>query len=174
MRYLLAGCGNSRDKRVKCEASPEEHFGADIVTWDVDPDAGPDVVHDMDVLPYPFADNEFDEIHAYECLEHCGAQGDAKFFFGQFAEFWRILKPNGTMVLSVPMWNKCIAFAVPDHKRILPPEIFGFLDKDYYLNVGKPGYGDYRKLLKTTDFKPLGAQETPENGSVYVLLRAAK
>ncbi len=171
MKYLLAGCGNSRDKRVQCIESPALTFGDDLVRWDGDQDCNPDVVHDMEVLPYPFADQEFDEIHAYECLEHCGTQGDAKFFSGQFAEFYRILKPGGIMAISVPMWNHYIAFAVPDHKRILPPAIFNFLDKDYYLNVGKPGYGDYRKLLGATDFKPIGQQEIQETGTVYVMLR---
>ncbi len=174
MKYLLAGCGTNRDKRVQCPESPELQFSGQVVTWDVDPDTGADVIHDMEVLPYPFADDEFDEIHAYECLEHCGTQGDAKFFFGQFAEFYRIMKPGGIMALSVPMWNHYIAFAVPDHKRILPAPIFGFLDQDYYKNVGKPGYGDYRKLLGKTDFKLVGVQETPESGSVYVLMKANK
>lgn len=173
MRYLLAGCGNARDKRVQCPESPALNFGSDLVRWDGDPDCNPDVLHDMEVFPYPFADEEFDEIHAYECLEHCGTQGDAKFFFGQFAEFYRILKPGGVMALSVPMWNHYIAFSVPDHKRVLPAEIFGFLDQDYYLNVGRPGYGDYRKLLGKTDFKPLGKQEVPSMGSVFVVMRKA-
>ncbi len=175
MKYLLAGCGHEHSKRVRCPESPSADFSDGVlVTWDVDPDVQPDVVHDLDVLPYPFAEGEFDEIHAYECLEHCGTQGDAKFFFGQFAEFWRILSPGGLLALSVPLWNTDLAWGVPDHRRVFPPTIFGFLEPRYYENVGKPGYADYRKLLGRTHFEVLGAQEDRNVGSLYVLMKAVK
>lgn len=174
-RYLLIGAGHDRGKRVNLPESPEKDFTTgELVTLDIDPGTKPDVNHDLDVLPYPFAENEFDEIHAYEVLEHCGAQGDAKFFFGQFAEFWRILKPGGLMCISVPLWDCETAWAVPDHKRVLPPSIFGFLDQNYYRNVGKPGYGDYRHLLGSTDFEPIGRQEISQSQMLYVVLRARK
>lgn len=174
-RYLLLGAGHDRGKRVNMPESPEKDFDAgDLVTLDFDPSTNPDVAHDLDVLPYPFADEEFDEVHAYEVLEHCGSQGDARFFFGQFAEFYRILKPGGLMCISVPLWDCEVAWAVPDHKRVLPPGIFGFLDKNYYRNVGKPGYGDYRSLLGTTDFEPIGKQEVSASHSLYIVLRARK
>lgn len=115
---------------------------------DKDPDLGKHSTHNLNDLPYPWKDNEFDEIHAYEVLEHCGRQGDGDFFFGQFNEFWRILKPGGFMMISVPMWDAEVAWGVPDHCRVLPPGIFAYLTADYYENVGKPGFGDYRKYLK--------------------------
>lgn len=173
MRYLLAGCGNSSDKRVRGMTGARDFSDGDLVRWDNDPDCKPDVLHDMESFPYPFKDEEFDEIHAYECLEHCGSQGDAKFFFGQFAEFYRIMKPGGLMIISVPMWNSAMAWGVPDHKRVLPPEVFGFLDQDYYKNVGKPGFGDYRKFLGRTNFKALDKQEAPAIGSVFLVMRKA-
>lgn len=176
-RYLLIGSGSNHEKRFTFDdegfpGSPEKTFDGELVKLDIDPDVKPDVVWDLDVLPYPFKDEEFDEIHAIEVLEHCGRQGDAKFFFGQFAEFYRILKPNGYMCISVPMWDGEVAWGVPDHKRVFTPGLFGFLSKSYYDNLGKPGYADYRKLLGTTNFHPLGAQEGKE--SLYVVLRAVK
>ena len=144
MTTLLIGSGNSHDKRVWFPESPNTEFG-DLVTLDL---RDADVNHDLDELPYPFRDEAFDEVHAYEVLEHCGSQGDGEFFFGQFNEFYRILKPGGFMVITVPMWNSEVAFGVPDHKRVLPISIFGFLTEGHYENVGKPGYADYRHLIK--------------------------
>lgn len=179
-RYLLIGAGSEHGKRIAFGASeqngqgsPERDFkGGELVTLDVDPDLKPDVVHNLDVLPYPFATDEFDEIHAYEVLEHCGTQGDGAFFFGQFAEFWRILKPGGYFMASVPMWDSPQAWGVPDHRRCLPANIFGFLNQDYYKNLGKPGYADYRKWLGTTNFRCVGADEGKDN--LHVVLQAVK
>lgn len=174
-RVLLLGSGTSHDKRVVFDRSPEKDFSeCDLVTCDIDPDLtpAPSVVHNLDVMPYPWGDNEFDEIHAYEVLEHCGTQGDGKFFFDQFAEFYRILKPGGFMMISVPMWDDQVAWGVPDHKRVLPECIFGFLSVDYYKNVGRPGYADYRKQLGTTNFEAIGKDE--KGATLYVVLRAVK
>lgn len=172
-RVLLLGSGSEHGKRIKFSESPEADFSSvDLVKLDIDPDMNPDVVHDLDVLPYPFVDNEFNEIHAYEVLEHCGRQGDGKFFFDQFAEFWRIIKPAGYMMISVPMWDSPLAWGVPDHKRVLPSEIFGFLSPRYYDNLGKPGFADYRKWLGTTYFEPIGAEE--QKHSLFVVLKAHK
>ena len=66
-----------------------------LVTLDIDPNCNPDIICDLNELPYPFKDNTFNEIHGYEVLEHCGTQGDYQYFFAQFTEFWRILKPEG-------------------------------------------------------------------------------
>lgn len=180
MKYLLIGCGNEHSKRIWFDAngengkgSPERDFGSgELVTLDIDPDLSPSVVHDLDKLPYPFADDEFDEIHAYEVLEHCGRQGDGEFFFAQFREFYRILKHDGYLMISVPMWDNEIAWGVPDHKRVLPKSIFAFLDRAYYENIGKAAYGDYRHLLGDVHLPSVGFEESETQ--LHVVLRAVK
>jgi hypothetical protein len=77
---LLIGCGNSRKKKLNGPLGPG---WSTLVTLDIDPGCEPDVVHDIGVLPLPFRDDMFDEIHAYDVLEHSGVQGDWKFFFAQ-------------------------------------------------------------------------------------------
>jgi hypothetical protein len=67
MTELLIGCGNDRKKKVRFSEVPDEW--TNLTTLDIDPEAKPDVVHDLNVLPYPFEDNQFTEIHAYEVLE---------------------------------------------------------------------------------------------------------
>ena len=87
---LLIGAGNNRDKKITFKDIPSEWSG-ELVTLDIDPECNPDIIHDLNDLPMPFDDDMFDEIHAYEVLEHTGRQGDWLFFFNQFSEFWRIL-----------------------------------------------------------------------------------
>jgi SAM-dependent methyltransferase len=164
-RELLVGCGNNRNKRIKHgDITADWH---NLTTLDIDPGCKPDVVHDLDVFPYPFEDNSFDEIHAYECLEHCGRQGDWKFFFAQWSEFWRILKPDGLFCATVPMWDSPWAWGDPGHTRVIAAECLIFLDQDQYTQVGKTSLTDYRPWWKGS-FETI-AHQTSEHQFGFVL-----
>lgn len=171
-RYLLIGSGSEHGKRIFIPGHCKDFSDGELIKLDIDPDLSPDIVWDLDCLPYTFAaDNEYDEIHAYEVLEHCGTQGDGKYFFAQFAEFWRMLKPDGQMMISVPRWDDEMAWGVPDHKRVMTKSLFGFLNPAYYSNLGKPGYADYRKWLGETHFEAMAKEE---GSSLFVVLTAVK
>ena len=160
MSELLIGCGNDRRKKVTWGDVSKEW--TKLVTVDCDPSVKPDIVHDLDVLPYPFTDNEFSEIHAYEVLEHCGTQGDWKFFFAQFNEFYRILKPDGFLVCTVPSWDSPWAWGDPGHRRVITRGSLVFLDHDEYGQLGKTAMTDYRPWLKC-NFKAIALKEEGDN-----------
>jgi SAM-dependent methyltransferase len=144
---LLVGAGNSRTKKIRLSGYPQEW--TELITLDIDPSTEPRVVHDLNLLPLPFGDSMFDEVHAYEVLEHTGTQGDWRFFFNQFYEFWRILKPGGLMCGTVPLWDSPWAWGDPGHTRVLPRESFYFLSQALYANeVGKTSLTDYRGWWK--------------------------
>ena len=166
---LLLGCGNDRRKKLTFEHIPTEW--TQLVTLDISAEAKPDVVHDLNVMPLPFEDSQFDEIHAYEVLEHVGWQGDWRFFFRQFDEFWRILKPGGYLCATVPMWDSPWAWGDPGHTRVLPPECLIFLDRRQYVHVGNTAMTDYRAEIKC-DFEPLAKVE--EGDMFGFVLRAIK
>lgn len=131
-----------------------EYFSTPV-TLDIDPTTNPDVLWDLNTLPYPFLLDEFDEIHAYEVLEHCGAQGDWRFFFAQFEELWRILKPGGKLIFSVPAPTSVWVWGDPGHTRMIHPEQMGFLSQaNYAAQVGKTAMTDYRHVY-SADFKVL-------------------
>ena len=139
-RELLVGCGHDRRKMLCLEGSRD--WGK-LVTLDMNPDVKPDVVHDLEVFPYPFRDGEFDEIHAYEVLEHCGKLGDWKFFFAQFDEFHRIMKPGGLFYGTVPKYDTLGAFGDPGHTRVINDMSLAFLDRWRYGAKNSP-MTDYR------------------------------
>jgi SAM-dependent methyltransferase len=157
---LLIGCGNNREKKVTFPEIQKGWF--QLTTLDVDKDCDPDVIHDLNELPLPFDDDMFDEIHAYEILEHTGRQGDWLFFFNQFYEFWRILKPGGYFVATVPMWDTEWAWADPGHTRVIAPSSIIFLSqKEYEVQVGQTAMTDYRSAWKG-DFDLIGADQSEE------------
>ena len=155
---LLIGCGSNREKKLKV---PGHEEWTNLVTCDINADHNPDLVCDLTYLPLTynylcdretfvqFESNRFDEIHAYEVLEHTGAQGDYKFFFAQFEEFWRILKPDGLLCATVPSWRSEWAWGDPSHTRVITPGTLAFLSqKEYARQVGKTAMSDFRYMYK--------------------------
>lgn len=163
---LLLGCGNRREKQVKVKDCPQDW--CELVTLDWDEGVNPHVVHDLTKMPLPFDNDMFDEIHAYEVLEHCGAQGDWRLFFDQFSEFHRILKPGGIFVATVPPWDSIWAWGDPGHTRVISEASLVFLCQENYEQLGKTAMTDYRRWYKA-DFKLLFAGE--KDGAFVFVLR---
>ena len=59
-----------------------------------------DVAHDLNIIPWPWANNEFDTIKAWAVLEHLHRER-----ISIINECWRILKPGGLLVVKLPYWN---------------------------------------------------------------------
>lgn len=169
MSDLLIGAGRNRDVKVIVDGKREWN---NLTTLDINPEVEPDVVWDLTNIPLPFPDNSFDTIHCYEVLEHIGVQGDYKFFFAQFTDFHRILKPNGLIIGSVPHPSSPWAWGDPSHTRVIPPENFVFLDqRSYEEQVGHTAMTDFRYLYKVS-FTRMYVQQEDQN-TVFVL-RAIK
>jgi len=56
MPTLNLGCGVKRRE--------------DAVNLDISREVGADVVHDLNVVPWPFPDGAFDNVYAFDVLEH--------------------------------------------------------------------------------------------------------
>lgn len=148
-RELLIGVGRRLDKRLTADGT--WHFD-NPTTLDYNPDHNPNVVWDLHTLPLPFEDNSFDEIHAYEVLEHVGQQGDYKTFFAQFSEFHRILRLGGYFMATCPSRHSPWAWGDPSHTRVLQKEHLHFLSqKNYEDEVGVTSMSDFRNIY-SADF----------------------
>ena len=162
---LLIGCGRSRDKRIFI---PGQEKFKNLVTLDMTPEVNPDLVWNLEDLPLPFKDNSFDEIHAYEVLEHVGKQGDWKFFFKQFDDFARILKPNGILAATSPNYASPWVWGDPGHTRFMGQQVYTFLVREEYdKQQGKTAMTDYRPYF-TSSWLPVFANE---NGIVIQNLK---
>lgn len=125
LKKLNLGCGDSKK--------------TGYVNVDFHSHVNPDVEHDLNVFPYPFADNSFDVIEAFHVLEHL----DRPFLVMQ--ELHRILKPGGTLHIKVPHFSR--GFTHAEHKS-------GFdVTFPYYFNsqFTKSGYYGVDFINKGTE-----------------------
>lgn len=153
MNILLIGPGHIRIRAISFSDQGINFSDDDTLTSiDMDPSCNPDFLMDLnEVFPdgrLPFDDETFDEIHAYNVLEHIGVQGDWKGYFKEFGEYHRILKNNGQFFILVPILED--ALADPGHSRFFHRNHFGFLNQGFYdLNHGKSTSAtDYRWFWK--------------------------
>ncbi len=95
LKRLNLGCGE--DKKV----------GYINVDWSSL--VSPDVVHDLNKVPYPFEDSSIDRIEAFHVLEHLEKP------FVLMKEFHRILKRGGELNIKVPHFSRGFTHAEHEH-----------------------------------------------------------
>ncbi len=167
-RELLMGSGLHTNKDIVLPGMARTFNN--LLRLDNNQEHQPDLVCDLNQHPLPFVDNSFDEIHAYEVLEHLARQGDYRFFFAEFTEYWRILKPGGLFCASVPAHDSVWAWGDPSHTRVIQQETLLFLDQDEYRKeVKNIKMRDFRYLYKA-HFKNVYSKV--EDGMFYFALRA--
>lgn len=84
---------------------------AGAVRMDVLALPGVDVVHDMNRVPWPFGNEQFDLVLLNNALEHADA------IIPVLDEVHRILAPTGRAVIQVPYFRSVDAFADPTHRH---------------------------------------------------------
>lgn len=176
MPELLLGCGYARDKRLGPPGSPQGW--TDLITLDKYVACEADLICDLDrpddwrplrgtmsmeqfisiteTAPFGamFRENLFDEVHAYEVLEHLGSQGDASAFFSCFRNIHRVLRPGGHLCATVPSRYSPWLWGDPSHRRAILPESLVFLSKAHIAANRKAGtaMSDFSALW-SLDFK---------------------
>ncbi len=119
MKKLNLGCGTD----IK-----EGWINLDIADLE-----GVDVVHDINSLPLPFPDNEFDYILAQDILEHLE-------YAPLLKDLHRVLKKDSTIEIRVPHFTSRYNFNDPTHKKLFSSKTMDFFvegasyGRDYYFD----------------------------------------
>lgn len=94
----------------------------------------PDVVHDLNIYPYPFQDNAFDLVVCEHVLEHLND------LVRTIEELHRILKPGGILRVEVPYFSSVFAYSDPTHRHFFTSRSF-----DYFLEGTAVSLFDYSR-----------------------------
>lgn len=175
-RELLLGCGRSRVKQYNAHPTHPRVWRKvrGPTTLDINPAVKPDIWCDLNQAPpwngqrfgegpfYQLESDYWDEIHAYQVLEHLGQQGDAHALLSQFAEIYRLLKPDGFLVGACPSRSSGWLWGDPSHRRVIVPETLVFLDQSEYARQcdgpHPTAMSDFRSIYKA-DFRIVDHQD---------------
>lgn len=107
---------------------------------------GIDVVHNLNIYPWPWDDNSCDELLMNDVLEHLDS------FILAMEEAHRILKHGGILVASVPYWNSANAHIDPTHKKGFHEHTFRFFDPNSHYCQERPYYTTARFTIEDESF----------------------
>lgn len=115
VRVLELGCGFSKTPGA---------FGVDIIAG-----SQADLIHDLDVFPYPLSDSTWDRVICRDVLEHVAD------FVRTMEEIWRVSAPGATIAVRAPFMSSINYYSDPTHRRAFTSRSF-----DYFL-PGQPAHG---------------------------------
>ena len=81
------------------------------VGLDVSADTDADIVHDLDVFPYPINDHSFDQVLLQDVIEHVEKP------IRVFEELHRIARPGARVQLRTPHFSSVLAYGDPTHRH---------------------------------------------------------
>jgi SAM-dependent methyltransferase len=81
------------------------------INLDISDRVGADVVHDLNDTPWPFAPDTFQEVHAYDVLEH------VQDVVATLEEIHRICRSGARVHLTVPHFSSANAFTDVTHRH---------------------------------------------------------
>jgi SAM-dependent methyltransferase len=88
---------------------------------DVNPNTEADVIHDLDVVPYPFADDTFDLVIAHHVLEHLERPLEV------LQELHRICRSGARVDIVTPHFSSPTSWADPTHRHHFSSRSFDYL-----------------------------------------------
>jgi SAM-dependent methyltransferase len=117
-----------------------------------------DVAWDLNIYPYPFIDNTFAEIKAWDIIEHLDSP--MKFI----EQCWRIMQNGAKISIRTNTSENKTAWRDITHKRVFDKYSFDIFDKK--TSYGKK-FGFY--IRNDTDFN-LYRQKIDKNGALYIVM----
>ena len=113
------------------------------VAVDIYPFEGVDIVHDLNIIPWPIADNSFDIINAKHIIEHVESIPDF------MHEVHRVAKAGAKIIIETPHFTSLDSWADPTHKLHLS---YNFTDPFTHGRYLADRIGEFEVIKKEISF----------------------
>jgi SAM-dependent methyltransferase len=105
----------------------------DAVNIDLVAETNPDIVHNLDCLPWPLPAGTFEECHAYDVIEHLSD------VVAVMEEIYRVSRDGAVVCITVPHFSSSNAFTDPTHRHYFSIFSFNYFTGEhefsFYTNV---------------------------------------
>lgn len=114
-----------------------------VTTIDYNSSVKPDILHNLDCIPWPIPDSSFDAILMFSLIEHVSDP------FGVIEECHRILRPNGKIYLLTPHFSSTASFADLTHKWHFSARSFDYFSANTPLQAVYGFYSTCRFTMRS-------------------------
>lgn len=129
MKILDVGCGNNKaDGAIGIDSNPGTQA---------------DVIHDLNVFPWPFETNTFERVVCNHIVEHVT---DLIMFM---EEIHRISRSGAQIEIVTPHFSSCFSYTDPTHVRHLGRRSF-----DYFMAKRTPPHTSITRFFETEFYVP--------------------
>jgi predicted SAM-dependent methyltransferase len=97
------------------------------VNVDLSPECAPDLVFDLESVPWPWEDNSIDAVRFNHSLEHLGES--SRTFLDMMRELYRVCKNNAEVEINVPHPRHDDFLNDPTHVRVITPALLTLFDR---------------------------------------------
>jgi SAM-dependent methyltransferase len=108
---------------------------------------GVDTVHDLTRFPWPFADQQFEEVVLVDILEHLPSVPRT------MEEIHRVTKPGGRVLVRVPYYNSTDASGDPTHVHLFNECTLDFLDPGRLMGKERAYYSTARFHIEAVAYR---------------------
>lgn len=110
--------------------------GADWTGMDIQKIPGVDIVHDVNIHPWPLKDGSVERANAWHIAEHIPrvvvTERGTRFPFIAFMdECWRVLKPGAELDVETPHGDSYVYLHDPTHCNPITEVTWEYFDPDY-------------------------------------------
>ena len=95
------------------------------IGMDSNPNSDADVIHDLDVFPYPFLDESFDRVVCNGIIEHLDNVVHV------MEELYRVCRSGATISITTPYFTSVDAFTDPTHKHYFSSRSFDYFTGNF-------------------------------------------
>lgn len=117
------------NKGIFLDVGCSDHKSKDSIGMDIRAVEGVDIVHSLLDIPWPLPDTCCKRILASHILEHLPPDR----IFAVMDECWRVMQPQGQLLIAMPYANSARAMQDPSHYRCWNEVCAQYYDPDYGL-----------------------------------------